>query len=176
MNKKLIVEELRKVYSLTDRLCGTRILNEFTDIGDTPSYDDEDYSNDPEEWRDGQSFKNYGDYRVSPLITFHEAQQFRKYVHWGICFDETMFDNYNNIGNMYVCLKNGFDEMDKDDPDYGVSMIAFICHDDDGPYGGKLYAINRNDERMTEDELANLGINVQEICNSNGSSGGMFHF
>lgn len=74
------------------------------------------------------------DYKIIPINSFEEAQQYKKYTNsnqpWCVTSSVTAFEQYTKGGNrFYFCLQNGFQEIKRNDTDaplnkYGLSMIA----------------------------------------------------
>ena len=104
-----------------------QLINSFKDIQKALNVNDRKRSADAQ-------ITGKCDYKIIPINSFEEAQQYKKYTNpdqpWCITNQREAFNTYISDGKrFYFCLKNGFENIPKDDTDaplneYGLSMIA----------------------------------------------------
>jgi hypothetical protein len=78
------------------------------------------------------AFIDTSNYKIVPINSFEEAEEYGNYTTWCITHYEEMFDSYtaDGINQFYFCLRNGFENVEpikgENAPldEYGLSMIA----------------------------------------------------
>ena len=79
---------------------------------------------------------NGNGYRIIPINSFEEAEQYGKYTSWCVTHIKNQFNNYTSGGKrFYFCLKDGFEQVQRNDDgaplnEYGLSMIAVLVDSD----------------------------------------------
>ncbi len=87
--------------------------------------------------RSGQTQRGNGNgYKIIPINTFKEAEQYGEYTSWCVTHIKKQFNNYTKGGKrFYFCLKDGFEGVQRNDDgaplnEYGLSMIAVLVDTD----------------------------------------------
>ena len=76
-----------------------------------------------------------GDYQIIRLDDFAQARQYMNYMDACCLEDEKMFYRYIDNGNLYICLRDGFEQEEripsKEAPfdSYGLSMLLVFIQD-----------------------------------------------
>ena len=128
------------------------------------------------------------DYRVVPILSKEQAEQYGKYTSW--CITHGSYSSYAKNGSrFYFCLKNGFENVKKETgdgcplDDYGLSMVSVLVdmdgeptiittrwnHEHDGENNERLHTAEQVQEILgvnfyktfkpyTKEELKELGI------------------
>ena len=128
------------------------------------------------------------DYRVVPILSKEQAEQYGKYTSW--CITHGSYSSYAKNGSrFYFCLKNGFENVKKETgdgcplDDYGLSMVSVLIdmdgeptiittrwnHEHDGENNERLHTAEQVQEILgvnfyktfkpyTKEELKELGI------------------
>ena len=128
------------------------------------------------------------DYRVVPILSEEQAEQYGKYTSW--CITHGSYSSYAKNGSrFYFCLKNGFENVKKETgdgcplDDYGLSMVSVLVdidgeptiittrwnHEHDGENNERLHTAEQVQEILgvnfyktfkpyTKEELKELGI------------------
>ena len=128
------------------------------------------------------------DYRVVPILSEEQAEQYGKYTSW--CITHGSYSGYAKNGSrFYFCLKNGFENVKKETgdgcplDDYGLSMVSVLVdidgeptiittrwnHEHDGENNERLHTAEQVQEILgvnfyktfkpyTKEELKELGI------------------
>ena len=79
---------------------------------------------------------NGNGYKIIPINSFEEAEQYGEYTKWCITYRKDQFNNYTKGGKrFYFCLKDGFEQVERNDDgaplnDYGLSMLAVLVDTD----------------------------------------------
>lgn len=124
-------------------------------------------------------YERNNDYKIIPINSFEEAQQYGQYTSWCVTHSENMFDSYtsNGMNQFYFCLKNGFENLQpqqgKNCPldEYGLSMIA-VSVDSNGALNTCTCRWNHdnggNDSIMDTKEISQvIGQNFYEVFKPN---------
>ena len=128
------------------------------------------------------------DYRVVPILSEEQAEQYGKYTSW--CITHGSYSSYAKNGSrFYFCLKNGFENVKRETgdgcplDDYGLSMVSVLVdmdgeptiittrwnHEHDGENNERLHTAEQVQEILgvnfyktfkpyTKEELKELGI------------------
>lgn len=122
-------------------------------------------------------------YNIIKIDTYYQAKSYgilgkrnRCTTQWCICDSDYTFNQYTKNGakQFYFCIQNGYKEMDVNDPNYQLSMIAVLV-DVDGfldPTDGVFdrYDINLTDH-VNEIELSKLlGVDFFEVFKPSGQT------
>ncbi len=175
------IESFSKVLNCISKLGHTGEYNfDLNGLSLSELYDkyEEEIRTDAENDRERSSQLQRGNgngYRIIPINTFEEAEQYGKYTSWCITYREDQFNSYTDGGKrFYFCLKDGFESVESNDDgaplnEYGLSMLAVLV-DSDGnlcqittrynhEYGGE-----NNRGLRTVEQLENvLDVNFYDI-------------
>ena len=110
------------------------------------------------------------DYRVAPILSEEQAEQYGKYTSW--CITHGSYSSYAKNGSrFYFCLKNGFENVKKETgdgcplDDYGLSMVSVLVDIDGEP---TIITTRWNHEHDGENnERLHTAEQVQEILGLN---------
>ena len=110
------------------------------------------------------------DYRVIPILSEEQAEQYGKYTSW--CITHGSYSSYAKNGSrFYFCLKNGFENVKKETgdgcplDDYGLSMVSVLVDIDGDP---TIITTRWNHEHDGENnERLHTAEQVQEILGVN---------
>ena len=124
-------------------------------------------------------YERNNDYKIIPINSFEEAQQYGQYTSWCVTHYQNMFDSYTSdgINQFYFCLKNGFENLQPQQgenfplDEYGLSMIA-VSVDSDGALNTCTCRWNHdnggNDSIMDTKEISQvIGQNFYEVFKPN---------
>lgn len=124
-------------------------------------------------------YERNNDYKIIPINSFEEAQQYGHYTSWCVTHYQNMFDSYtsNGMNQFYFCLKNGFENLQPQQgencplDEYGLSMIA-VSVDSDGALNTCTCRWNHdnggNDSIMDTKEISQIiGQNFYEVFKPN---------
>ena len=118
-------------------------------------------------------------YTIDRIDDFDAARPYGYYTSWCVTHNENMLDSYTSggIGQFYFCLKNGFENIPKEEgqgcplDEYGLSMIA-VSVDGDGQLNTCTCRWNHdnggNDHIMNTQQISQLiGRNFYEVFKPN---------
>lgn len=120
---------------------------------------------------------NYNGYKIVPIPTYDDANEYSRYTDWCVTQGEEYFLKYTNNGSgiFYFLLKEGFENVPREQgpncplDDYGLSMIA-VSFRHDGSINTVTCRWNHdnggNDFVMTPEQLSKLiGADIYSIFN-----------
>ena len=132
---------------------------------------------------DSMDFSGGSNYKIVPINSFEEAQQYYKYTNpnsrWCLTYMYNMYDSYtrDGINQIYFCLRDGFESIKpivgESAPldDYGLSMLSIIVNEK----GELAYCTTRwnhdnggSDQSMTAKEVSQVvGVNFYQVFKPN---------
>jgi hypothetical protein len=132
---------------------------------------------------DSMDFSGGSNYKIVPINSFEEAEEYYKYTNpnsrWCLTHMENMYDSYtcNGMNQIYFCLENGFESVKpivgEDAPldEYGLSMLSIIVNE----RGELAYCTTRwnhdnggSDQSMTAKEVSQVvGVNFYQVFKPN---------